>query len=349
MMPPLRLQPIIKQRPWGGRQLTRLWGEPPPSAVQSHAGHVAGWAESWEVVDLGDDQSRVIGGEFSGRWLGELAREHSEELLGEHAAIRQFPLLFKFLDAAERLSVQVHPNDEQAVQLCVGQHGKSEAWVIIAAEPGSELSVGLKLGVDRTVFEQHLAAGTVAECLQTFPAKVGDVISVPAGTVHVIGGGVALAEIQQSSDVTFRLFDWNRLDVSGHTRTLHIAEAMQCIDFSHAAGKPQSPRLLEPAQFFARPSHVEGVTQHEELLRNEHFLWRRHQVDRASFFLKTCGRCRIVSVIEGCVELSASIGRDHEILRPGDTMVIPASCDDVQVTSSERSLLLEAMPELRLA
>ncbi len=343
MMPPLRLQPIIKQRPWGGRQLTQLWGEFHQRNPQLHQGDAEGWAESWEVVDLGDDQSRVIGGEFAGRSLGELVRERGVELLGEHAALEQFPLLFKFLDAAERLSVQVHPNDEQAVQLCVGRHGKSEAWVIVAAEPGSQLSVGLKLGVDRIAFEQHLAAGTVAECLNTFPAKTGDVISVPAGTVHVIGGGVALAEIQQSSDITFRLYDWNRRDVNGHTRILHIAEAMQCIDFSREPGKPQLPRLLDPEQFFARRSHVEGSTRHEELIHNEHFLWRRHRVDRASFTMPECGRCRIVSVIAGSVELVSPTGCGS--LQPGDTLVIPASCDDVQVASHSHGLLLEALPE----
>lgn len=343
MMPPLRLQPLIKQRPWGGRQLTQLWHNSDQDASPDLRGDTAGWAESWEVVDLGADQSRVVGGEFSGRSLSDLVREHGEELLGVQAALQQFPLLFKFLDAAELLSVQVHPNDDQAVQLRVGPRGKCEAWVIISAEPGSELSVGLKLGVDRDLFERHLARGTVAECLNTFPARVGDVISVPAGTVHAIGGGVALAEIQQASDVTFRLFDWNRLDANGHRRTLHIAEAMQCIDFSREPIKPLSPRVLNPQQFDPQLLQPNGVSRHEELIRNAHFQWRRHHANQAAFALPVCGRCRIVSLIAGSAELSSPTNRER--LRPGDTLLIPASCGKVEVISASDSILLEAMPE----
>ncbi|MCX7418022.1 MAG: class I mannose-6-phosphate isomerase [Planctomycetia bacterium] len=340
MMSPLRLQPLIKQRPWGGRQLTQLWHA---SDQRDQTGNSEGWAESWEVVDLGDDQSQIIGGEFAGRSLGDLVREHGVELLGEQSALKQFPLLFKFLDAAELLSVQVHPNDEQAMQLGVGQHGKSEAWVIIAAEPGSQLLVGLKPEIDQARFEQHLAAGTVVECLNTFPARVGDVISVPAGTVHAIGGGVALAEIQQPSDVTFRLFDWNRLDASGQTRTLHIAEAMQCIDFSREPEKPLSPRWLDPQLFAATTLQANGSTRHEELIRSEHFLWQRHQLARASFKLTECGRCRIVSLIAGAAELSSLNGR--ELLLPGNTLLIPAHCGTVEVTSTSEGLLLEALDD----
>lgn len=338
MIPPLRLQPIIKQRPWGGRRLAQLWCE---SRRDNAAAN--GWAESWEVVTLGDDQSRIIGGEFAGRSLGDLIRERGSELLGERTDFDQFPLLFKFLDAAERLSVQVHPNDGQALRLTGGRHGKSEAWVIIAAEPDSQLSVGLKPGVERKVLEQHLAAGTVAECLNTFPAKVGDVISVPAGTVHAIGGGVALAEIQQTSDVTFRLFDWNRLDANGRPRDLHIAEAMPCIDFTREPEKPQTPRVLDPQQFSVTQQHAVGSSRHEELIHNEHFLWRRHQADRTLFALAECGRCRIVSIIAGSAEIVSPMSR--ESLSAGDTLVVPASCGVVQVTPTPSCLLLEALPE----
>ena len=341
MMPPLRLQPIIKQRPWGGRQLSRLWDQSAQGDSACLRGNVDGWAESWEVVDLGADQSRIVGGKFAGKSLCELVRENSRELLGEQASLKQFPLLFKFLDAAELLSVQVHPNDEHAAQMNVGPHGKSEAWVIISAEPGSKLSVGLMPGVDRRLFEQHLASGTVAECLNTFEARVGDVISVPAGTVHAIGGGIALAEIQQPSDITFRLFDWNRLDADGHRRALHINEALQCIDFSRQPESSLLPRLLDPQLFAANALQAGGSTRHEELIYNEHFLWRRHQLNRASFKLTDCGRCRILSLIAGSVELSSPMSREQ--LLPGNTLLLPANGGTVELTSAADGLLLEAL------
>ena len=338
MMPPLRLQPIMKQRPWGGRRLAQLWGRPASRELEAE-----GWAESWEVVDHGEDQSRISGGEFDGRLLGELIRECGAELLGEQAAVGSFPLLFKFLDAAERLSVQVHPNDEQAARLNVGHRGKSEAWVILAAEPGSELSVGLKPHVDRSTLEKALAAGTIAECLHTFPAIVGNVIAVPAGTVHVIGAGVTLAEIQQSSDITFRLFDWNRRDANGQPRALHVIEALQCIDFASHCENPRTPLLLGPQQFAATGQHADWATRHEELIRNPYFVWRRHQAHGSAFVLPTCGRCRIVSLIEGRADLSSPFGSER--LVAGDALLIPASCDTVRVTPTNRCTMLEAIPE----
>lgn len=319
-MPPLRFLPLFKQRPWGGRRLAQQWHK--PDAITT------GWAESWEVVDLGDDQSRVHGGPFDRCSLHDLVREHSEELLGRHAGCEQFPLLFKFLDAAETLSVQVHPNDAQAALLAPGQHGKSEAWVILAVEPNSRLSVGLKPGIDRATLEQHLTAGTVEQCLHSIPAHVGDVISVPAGTVHAIGAGVALAEIQQPSDVTFRLFDWNRRDAHGDLRPLHIEQALQCIDFSFGPVSPFAPRQLD------------GLS--EELIQTEHFVWRRHRLTSTPFRMPEEDRCRIVSLIDGHAQIVSSSGR--ESLAVGESLVIPAACDRVVIEPAVGAVLLETLP-----
>lgn len=322
-MPPLRLQPLFKQRPWGGRRLAQQWHK--PSATTT------GWAESWEVVDLGNDQSRVLGGPFDGRTLHNLVCEHPGELLGRHMACMQFPLLFKFLDAAETLSVQVHPNDVQAATLAPGQHGKSEAWVILAADPNSRLSVGLKTGVDRATLEQHLASGTVEQCLHSIPARVGDVISVPAGTVHAIGTGVALAEIQQPSDVTFRLFDWNRRDAHGCLRPLHIEQALQCIDFSLGPVSPLAPRQLDANDRLS-----------ELLIEAEHFVWRRHILADAPFRLPEDSRCRILSLIDGHAQMVSSSGR--EPLAAGESLVIPAACGPVVIEPTSGAVLLEALP-----
>lgn len=323
MMPPLRLQPLFKQRPWGGRRLAEQWQKPACDA--------AGWAESWEVVDLGDDQSRVLGGPFDGRSLHDLVREHPQELLGRHASLEQFPLLFKFLDAAETLSVQVHPNDAQAAVLAPGQHGKSEAWVVVAADPSSRLFVGLKSGVDRHTLEQHLAAHTVEQCLSSIPARVGDVISVPAGTVHAIGAGVSLAEIQQPSDVTFRLYDWNRRDAQGRLRPLHVELAMQCIDFSWPPVAPAVPNVFDP-----------GVGLREVLIQNEHFVWRRYTSDGSRLPLPDEDRCRVFSLILGRVRIEHSTG--VESLAVGQSLLIPAACRDIVIEPAPDALLLEALP-----
>ena len=168
-------------------------------------------------------------------------------------------------------------------------------------------------------------------------------ISVPAGTVHAIGGGVALAEIQQPSDVTFRLFDWNRLDADGRGRALHINEALHCIDFSHQPESPLLPRLLDPQLFAAQALRAGGSTRHEELIHNEHFLWRRHQLNRASFKLPECGRCRILSLITGSAELSSPMSR--ELLHPGNTLLVPANSGTVEVRSGSDGLLLEALKD----
>ena len=322
-MPPLRLQPLFKRRPWGGRRLARQWQKPDTNSI--------GWAESWEVVDLGDDQSRVLGGPFDGQSLHDLVRNYPDELLGRHAACKQFPLLFKFLDAAESLSVQVHPNDHQAATLVPGQHGKSEAWVILAADPASQLSVGLKPGVDRLALERHLAAGTVEECLHSFPARVGDVISIPAGTVHAIGAGIALAEIQQPSDVTFRLFDWNRQDAQGRFRPLHIEQALLCIDFNCGPVSPLAPRQLDSAN---------GLS--EELIRTEHFVWRRYALTATRFRLPIEDRCRILSLIDGHAQIVSNSGR--ESLAAGQSFVIPADCGSVVIEPMSGTVLLETLP-----
>ncbi len=322
-MPPLRLQPVFKQRPWGGQRLAKQWRKPNLTTN--------GWAESWEVVDLGDDQSRVLGGPFDGRSLHDLVREHSHELLGRHAGCQQFPLLFKFLDTAETMSVQVHPNDTQAATLAPGQQGKSEAWLILVAATNSRLSVGLKPGVDRTALERHLAAGTVEQCLHSIPANIGDVIAVPPGTVHAIGAGIALAEIQQSSDITFRLFDWNRRDAHGCLRPLHIEYALQCIDFSLGPASPLVPRLLSVAG---------GLS--EELIQTQHFIWHRHTLTGTPLRLPEEDRCRILSLLQGNAQIASVSGR--EPLAAGETLLIPAVCDPIEFVSTSGAVLLETLP-----
>jgi mannose-6-phosphate isomerase len=219
MMPPLVLRPLYRRYLWGGRRFaTALGRELPPGDD---------YAESWELVDRGADQSLVAAGPLAGATLGTLVRERGGELLGRHAPRAAFPLLFKFLDACRDLSVQVHPDDARAARLSPPDCGKTEAWYVVAAQPGSRIYAGLRAGVDAAAFTAAVRAGRTAEALHAFEPRPGDCIFIPAGTVHAIGAGLLVAEIQQSSDVTYRLHDWGRTGADGKPRPLHVEAGLE--------------------------------------------------------------------------------------------------------------------------
>jgi mannose-6-phosphate isomerase len=230
---PLVFAPIFKERIWGGRRLEWVLGKQLP------AGKLIG--ESWEISDHGQDLSVIATGPLRGRTLRDVLGESADDLLGPVFAARRtrpdarplrFPLLVKWLDAREKLSIQVHPADGHP-RLARGEIGKSECWMIVQAESESEIYLGLRRGIDRAAFMHELNRGTVDRCLNVFPARAGDFFFVPAGTPHAIGAGILLAEIQQSSDTTFRLFDWNRVDpATGRPRDLQVAHALDCINFA---------------------------------------------------------------------------------------------------------------------
>ncbi len=235
-MYPLRFSPILKRLIWGGRRLDSLLNKP--------LGEEADYAESWELSDHRDDVSRVADGALAGASLRDLVRDRPVELLGPALSGReQFPLLVKFLDAHQVLSVQVHPDDDLGRRL-VDDNGKTEAWVILHAEPGSVIYAGLKAGVTRDQFAQAMQAGAVEPLLHQFPARAGDCIFVKAGTVHAIGAGVVLAEVQQMSDATFRVHDWGRAGADGKPRALHPDESLASIDFETGPVDPVRPESL---------------------------------------------------------------------------------------------------------
>jgi mannose-6-phosphate isomerase len=317
MLYPLRFRPILREYLWGGRRLVEL-GKP--------LGEGDHYAESWEICDHGEDQSVVAAGPLAGKTLRELMRDHGRELLGKHYPLPRFPLLFKFLDARQRLSVQVHPNDAQAARLNPPDLGKSEAWVVLDAEPGSVLYVGLKRGCDRAMLERELARGTCELCLHTLEPKQGDCIFLPAGTVHAIGEGLLIAELQQASDVTLRLWDWNRLGPDGKARPLHVNQALEAIDFRLGPGHFQTPRPTE------RPN----VTR---LVECEQFILDRREFDRPQP-IGGDERFHIVAVIAGAV----AVQHDAAGLRliRGDTTLIPAGNGPTEIQSEETSVLLDA-------
>jgi len=218
---PIVFEPIYQQRVWGGRVLETLYNRPLADDEQPYG-------ESWEVVDRPEALSVVSGGD--GETLASLWSDHRGEVFGEAAPDEErFPLLCKILDCQQRLSLQVHP--PAAVAAGLGGEPKTEMWYVAAADPGAELYVGLRAGVDREAFETALREGDAEALVHRVEVQAGEFLFIPSGRLHAIGGGLLIFEIQQNSDTTYRVFDWNRLGLDGQPRQLHVDESLQCIDF----------------------------------------------------------------------------------------------------------------------
>ena len=255
---PLRFEPLYEYRLWGGRRLAGVLTAPLPGT-----GPIG---EAWVLSDREDHPSRVADGPLKGRTIAQLLEQFPEEAMGRLAGrFRRFPLLLKFLDAREMLSVQVHPADTHTDLLPAGETGKTEAWVVLEAGPESRIYAGLKPGTTADDLRRGLANGTVADRLACFTPKPGDGVFIPAGTVHALGGGVVVFEVQENSDVTFRLYDWNHVDAkTGKPRALQVDQALACIDFGECAGG-LAPPVVEATE----------PVERERLFDCDHFrLWR---------------------------------------------------------------------------
>jgi mannose-6-phosphate isomerase len=308
---PLRFLPFLRPMVWGGRRLGEVLGKQLPTDDS--------YGESWELSDHASHQSVVANGPSAGKTLRQLMEQDRTALLGSAAdKHRLFPWLVKFLDARDWLSVQVHPDDKAVQRLWPGEGGKTEAWFVLAAEPGSRVYAGLLPGVDEPRLRKALAAGTVADCLHQFVPRPGDCVFLAAGTVHAVGGGVLLAEVQQTSDATFRLFDWNRRDASGKARALHVEEAMACIDWHR--GPVQPIRAEDYAATVDRPVH-QG-RERKTLVACAHF--RLEYLQASEPF--ACGgeeRLQVLIVVGGDGRLAMEAG--DEELKLGQVWLLPAS------------------------
>ncbi len=219
---PIVFEALYKERVWGGRRLEEEFGRSLPPSVPI--------GESWEIVDRPDDQSIVQGGDYDGLTLREIIQANPSGIMGPgYDPARPFPILVKWLDCRERLSLQVHPPAEVASEL--GGEPKTENWYIAAAEPGAGLLVGLRTGVGRGEFERALREERLEECVHRVECFPGDSILVRSGRIHAIDGGNLILEIQQNSDTTYRVYDWGRTGLDGKKRDLHIKESLACIDF----------------------------------------------------------------------------------------------------------------------
>jgi mannose-6-phosphate isomerase len=313
---PLVFRPLFKRYLWGGRRLGELLKKP--------IGPESDYAESWEIADHRHGQSVVANGPLAGTTLHELVTARGTELLGRHAPQPRFPLIFKFLDCQRDLSVQVHPNDAAAALQSPPDLGKTEAWVVLDALQGSRIYAGLKPGVDRAELETAVASGNVEACLHWFHPTPGDCVFIPAGALHALGAGLVVAEIQQASDTTYRLYDWNRVGPDGQLRALHIEESLAAIDYSADAITPQKPAPSE--------SPVE-----ERLVRCDKFI-----VDRLTFTRGVSvggdDRFHIVSVLFGTVRVMS----DPEMtISVGQTILLPACLGPLSLVVDYPAVVLD--------
>lgn len=303
---PLRFKPVLRQYLWGGRGLESVLGK--------QLGPGDDYAESWEVVDHGEQQSVVMGGPLAGLTLSRLVAEHGPALLGRHHPQTRFPLLFKFLDAQRNLSVQVHPSDPPDQPAGQAGQGKTEAWVILSAQPGSQIWAGLKRGFDRAALAREVARGTTELCLHKFEPQPGDCVFLPAGTVHALGSGLVVAEIQQTSNTTFRLYDWNRVGADGNRRELHVEQALEAIDYDYGPIGPQTPAATSDPQV-------------QRLIACDKFVLDRCRFDTRRRW-PADQRCHILAILSGTVSVSGDPA--PEPLRRGDTLLLPASCEETE-------------------
>jgi mannose-6-phosphate isomerase len=292
---PLLFEPIFMERIWGGRRLESEFGKKLPA--QKRIG------ESWEIVDRPEAQSVVVKGPLRGKTLHDLWTQDRSEIFGDLPDASRFPLLVKILDAHEKLSLQVHPPEKVASKL--GGEPKTEFWYVAATDPGAELYLGFREALTREQFEKALRDGTAADHVHTVRVKTGDAAFLPAGRLHALGAGNLLIEVQQNSDTTYRVFDWNRVDDKGKRRQLHIDQALQCIDFNDVA-----PKLVEP--------------QGELLVRHELFEVQKWNLDSPRE-IAARGQFAIACCLTGSLRCA-----DVDLTR-GEFFLIPAQLQDRQL------------------
>lgn len=311
---PLVFAPFFRPQIWGGRRLETVLNKPLPAGVSV--------GESWELSAQDLHISRVAEGPWAGVSLKQLWGERRQELMGDDPA-PQFPWLIKWLDCQELLSVQVHPDDATAQRMLGEPFGKTESWVVLHAEPTAKIFAGLKPGVTREELERRARDGTVAECLHEFVPQAGDCLHIPAGTVHAVGGGVVMAEVQQTSDATFRLFDWNRVDSQGKPRELHLDQALESIDFQRGPVQPVLSQQL---------SASDGAAI-ERLVQCPYF-----QLDRVTLSktwqLQPNSLC-VAMVLSGTVTLTTVGDEYRRQFHAGETVLIPARASQLRWTAVE--------------
>jgi mannose-6-phosphate isomerase len=322
---PLTFTPVLRDYIWGGRNLEKVYGRTLPPGPT---------AESWEISGHPIASTSVDAGPLRGQPLPALLASLGADLVGTRAGWAlergKFPLLIKLLDAEKRLSVQVHPQDEYALVHEKGELGKTEMWYVLHARPGAQLILGLRPGVTPEAFRQAIADNKLETWLHHLPVKAGDAIFVPAGTVHAILEGVLMAEIQQNSDTTYRIYDWGRVGADGHPRPLHVDKALEVVNFQQ----------IEPGPYQPVPVVAEnGVTRHE-ISRCDYFVVEKVTLSPGAVYSgRTNGET---------LEIWGTVEGTSELTRAGDPIplptirfcLVPAYLGDFGVRAIEPSTML---------
>ena len=325
---PLPLDPVLVERIWGGARLGRLLDKPLPPDARI--------GETWESAT----EARIAGGPLAGQTLGAVARDFGPALVGTRARVMDdapFPLLVKFIDAGAVLSVQVHPDDAYAQSRLAEPFGKTEAWHVIAAEPGAVIYHGLRGVADAAGVVQALERGAIADHLCAVPVRPGDTLFTPAGTVHAIGAGIILYEIQQYSDATFRLYDWDRVGDDGKPRPLHLDHCLATID------------PATPDEHTISPQPLDDRGERALLVACRHFALelRRLRDPQAGGVIATDGgTCHLLTVLAGEAQLHTP-GESALAAGPGQTVLLPAAAADYRLEATADARILDAyVPDL---
>jgi mannose-6-phosphate isomerase len=317
---PLKFTPIYRDKIWGGQKIKNV--------LDMDFGNLPNCGEAWALSGVSSNETVVANGFLEGNELNELVEVYMDDLVGGKVYEKyqnEFPILVKFIDASDYLSIQVHPDDILAHKRGIG-NGKTEMWYIISADKGSELIVGFNQKVTQKTYLDHLHNKNLKQILNVEKVAAGDIFFIPAGRVHALGPGILLAEIQQTSDTTYRIYDWDRVDVEGHSRELHTSEALEAIDFNfydtyrsaYASIKNKSIEVVNQPFFTTNMLHLD-----KPVLKNY------EELD--SFVIYTC--------VKGALDVKY---RDGFVkLRIGECLLIPNELNKIELHPSNESKLLE--------
>jgi mannose-6-phosphate isomerase len=317
---PLRFNPILKEKIWGGNKLYEI-------LQKDDKGNIG---ESWEISGAEGSISEIVNGSFKGESLQWLLENYKEKLVGKKVYKEfgnTFPLLFKFIDAREDLSVQLHPDDNLAKKRH-NSFGKTEMWYILDAEKNSEIILGFKDGIGQPEYLKRLTEKTLPEILNSEPAKRGDAFVITPGVIHAIGAGVLLAEIQQTSDITYRIYDWDRPDINGKMRQLHNDMALEAIDYNYSGKKLKYSKKLN------QPTRI-GATEFFEVNKldlNRDFTRNLKEIDSFTVYMCTAGKADIEA------------GDFTESIKKGETILIPAIFSEIKFNTDSATFLEAYIP-----
>lgn len=315
----IKFEPILKEKIWGGEKLKNILHK---KAIQNNIG------ESWEISDVEEDVSIISNGSLKGISLHELVNTHTFKLLGKRVYKQfgnEFPLLIKFIDAKQALSIQVHPDGELAKQKH-NSFGKTEMWYVMESDKDAELIVGFKKDTNEKEYLHHLNNKSLLNILNVDQVEKGDVYFIPAGRVHAIGAGVLLAEIQETSDITYRIYDWDRKDVDGNYRELHTQEALKAIDYSSEKEYKTKYNIVdnEATPVVSCPYFVTNILSVSKKIRVNHQI-------KDSFVIYMCVKGEVTFKYENHLEK----------LIAGETLLVPACMNTFEINTTDISELLE--------